>query len=135
MMKNGQGVVLNAKGARLMTEKERVAGRETLIELGEKVHDQVMEDRKLISDAGVIFISIQHEKGTIKEVNIRARGFLYMNMEHEIFKLLEKTIKETFIRNFDPARPIRVLEKPLKISAQKMILQKFKKEPVIEVIL
>ncbi len=133
IMQNGQGVVINAKNARLMTDKERVAGTETLIELGEKVHDQVLEDRKFMSENGIIMIKLEQTGGKIKKLNIRARGFLYMDMEHEIFKLLGKEIRQSFDRNYDPARPIRVLEKPLKIAAQKFIFQKTKKEPIIEV--
>ncbi len=134
IMQNGQGVTLNAKGARLMQDKERVAGSETLIELGEKVHDQVLEDRKFMAENGIILVNLQLQKGKIKKLDIRARGFLYMNMEHEIFKLLEKEVRHSFERNYDPARPIKVLEKPIKIAVQKFILQKTKKEPVVEIV-
>lgn len=134
IMKNGQGVILNAKGIRIMTQKECVSGRDVLIELGEKVHDQVMEERKLMAESGIIFITIDHAKGSIRKVNIKTRGFLFMNMQHEIFMLLEKEVKASFQKNYAPNRPMGALEKVLRMAVQKIMLQKFKKEPFVEII-
>ena len=134
IMKNGQGLVLNAKGMRMMTDKEIVAGPETLIELGEKVHNKVLEDRKHMAESGTIIVILDHQAGKLKDVHVRARGFLYMDMNHEIFGVLKKEVKEAFVRNYDPSRPIRVLEEPLKQAVQKLLLQKFRKEPVVEVV-
>lgn len=135
IMNNGQGLILNAKGMKLMEKKDCVAGREVLIELGEKVHSQVMEERKLMADAGVVFIIIERSNGLIKNISIKTKGFLFMDMKHEIFELLEKEIKTSFQKNYAPEKTITALEKVLKIAAQKLLLQKFKKEPIIEIIL
>ncbi len=135
IMKNGQGVVLGPKGARLMTPKERIGGRDILIEFGEKVHSKVVEDRKLMSENGILIVVVRHVKGKLQKVEITARGFLYMDMEHEIFKLLQKEVKDIYDRNYDPARPTRVLAEPIKKGVQKLILQKFRQEMIVEVVL
>ncbi len=135
IMKNGQGVVLNKKGARLMSDKERIAGKETLIELGEKVHDKVLENRKRMAENGIIIVDVHHSSGKIKKIDIRARGFLYMHMEHDIFKMIDRELRNIFIRNYDPSRPENVMEKPMRQSIQKLLQRKFGKEMVVEVIL
>ena len=134
IMKNGIGVVLNSKGMKLMPEKECLAGRDVFIELGEKVHNQVMEERKLMAEAGIIFINIAHAKGHITNISIKTKGFLFMDMRHDLFKLLEKELKINFQKNYAPEKPLSALENILRISVQKYIFQKFKKEPIVEIL-
>ncbi|MCK5460849.1 ribonuclease J [Candidatus Gracilibacteria bacterium] len=135
MIKNGRGVILTEKGARLMTEKEGVAGAETLVQLGEKVHDKVLEERTFMKENGIIMVTIRSEKGSVKKVNIRANGFLYGNQNKELFALIEKEIRELWIRTYDPSRPEKVLEQPIKNKLHQMFLQKYKQEQLIEVVI
>ncbi len=135
VMKNGRGLILSKTGVRLMTDKESLPASDVLIELGEKVGEHVMTDRHKLADAGIICINLKLEKGRIKNFEIKSRGFLYMNMKHEIFGLLEKEVRAAFDRNYDPARPESVLVMPIKKTAEKFLLQKFKKSPVVEVFL
>lgn len=135
IMKNGQGVVLNDKGVRLMTEKEKLPVRPVMIELKEELKEHVLSDRTQMAHEGAIFVHIDHQKGTVKNINIRARGFIYMGLQHEIFKLLEGELKRAFQQNYDPARPESAMENTLQKIAEKLLLQKFKKEPLIEIIL
>ncbi len=134
IMKNGRGIQLDASGVRLMTEKEALPEKYVLVQLGEKVQDKVLEDRQKMSEYGVLMAFVVHSKGTIKSINFRTRGFLYMNAEHEIFKLLEKEMRDVWTRNYDPARPEKALEKPLSQIAERILLQKFKKETLVEVV-
>ncbi len=134
IMKNGQGVVISNAGVKLMSDKEAQLQRPLLVQLGETVHDQVLEDRQTIAEYGIIFIRINQEKGKVKDIEFRSRGFLYMNAKHEIFQLLEKELRDAWIRTYDPARPESAMEKPLQQLAQKILLQKFKKETVVEVV-
>ncbi len=135
VMKNGRGIILSKSGARLMTEKESLPAVDVLIELGEKVGEHVIADRHQLAEAGMICLNLKLEKGRVKKCDIRSRGFLYMNMKHEIFDLLEKEVRAVFERNYDPARPESVLVAPIQKTAEKLLLQKFKKSPVVEVFL
>ena len=135
IMKNGQGIILGPKGIRLMTDKEAIPCPPIMIELGEKVHEHVLVDRRLMADGGTIFVAIQTHDGKIKNLQIRSRGFRYMHMKHEIFKLLEKEIRDVFVRTYDPSRPERSLEETIGKSAQKFFWQKFKKEPLVEAVI
>jgi len=134
VMKNGLGAVVSAKGVRLMTEKEAIPQRLVLIQLGEKVKDNVLEERQKISEYGIIMVNVQHDKGKIKKMDIRSRGFLFMDANHEIFKLLEKELTDVWTRQYDPARPEKALEAPMKQMAEKIIYKRFRKDTVVEVI-
>ncbi len=134
IMKNGQGIILNNKGARLMTDKEAITAGSVMIEFGEKIGEHVLSDRTIMADGGAIFIVVKHKDGKVQKVNIRSRGFIYMNMQHEIFNILGQEIKTVFERNYDPARPDKVLEETLKQTATKLFFRKFRKEPVVEVV-
>jgi mRNA degradation ribonuclease J1/J2 len=118
-----------------MTEKEVVSGPDVLIELGEKVGEHVVADRRLMADSGVIFIVLRHQQGKIKSVEVRSRGFIYMNMQHKIFEMIQQTVKDTWARVYDPARPEKVLAEPIEQNIQRLLLQKFKKEPIVEVVI
>jgi ribonuclease J len=135
VMKNGRGIILSPSGMRLMTEKEALPATDILIELGEKVGEHVLSDRRQLADAGIICINLKLEKGKIKKFDIKSRGFLYMNMKHEIFTLLEKEVRTVFDRNYDPARPESALVLPIQKKAESFLLQKFKKTPVVEIFL
>ena len=133
VMKNGRGVIVNSKGARLMTEKEAIPQKMKLVQLGEKVHDNVLEDRQKMSEYGLIMVKVEHDKGKIKKMDIRSRGFLFMDAKHEIFQLLEKELKDVWTRQYDPARPEKAIEAPMKQLAEKILYKKFRKETVVEV--
>ncbi len=133
VMKNGLGAVVSAKGVRLMTQKEAIPQKLVLIQLGEKVHDNVLEERQKISEYGIIMINIEHDKGKLKKMDIRSRGFLFMDAKHEIFQLLEKELKDVWTRQYDPARPEKALEAPMKQMAEKIIYKRFRKDTVVEV--
>lgn len=134
MMKNGQGAIITERGVRMMSEKESLAKRDILVQLGETVHSQIVEDRKNMSEYGLIVAMIDHSKGSIKSIKFRSKGFLFMDLNHDIYKALEVKIKETWTRTYDPARPESALEKPLKAVAEKLIFEKFRKETVVEVV-
>jgi len=134
IMKNGEGVVLSAKGMRAMRKDEILQQAPVLIEMREKVGEHVLADRQLMADGGTIFVSIAQHDGKIKKVNIRSRGFRYMGQNHEIFQLIEKELRAVFIRSFDPSRPTKVLEETLRKSAGKLLWQKFKKDSLVEVV-
>ncbi|MCF7812023.1 ribonuclease J [Candidatus Gracilibacteria bacterium] len=135
IMYNGRGVVINEKGVRPMSDKEAIPAKEILIELGEKLGEHTLAERTLMAKAGAIFIGIQHDKGKFKKADIRSRGFLYMDINHQIFQQLGQEMKQVFDRNYDPSRPEKALEETLRKSAQKFFYQKFKKEPLVEVVM
>jgi len=135
VMKNGRGSIVGPKGVRLMTEKEAVPQRTVLVQLGEKVHDNVLEERQKISESGIIMVRVNHEKGKVKSMELRSRGFLYMDAKHEIFQLLEKELKDVWTRQYDPARPEKGLEQAMKTMAEKILYKKFRKDLVVEVMI
>lgn len=134
IMKNGQGIVLNSKGARLMTDKEAIPTGHVLVELGEKINEHILADRTLMAEGGAIFAVLKHSKGKVKSIALRAKGFRHMNMEHEIFKMVEKELTTKFEKNYDAKRTTKALEKMLQTNAQGMLFQKFKKESLVEVL-
>ncbi len=134
VMKNGQGVVLSAKGMRAMTKNEILPQAPVLIEMREKLKEHILADRQLMADGGTILIGISQHDGTIKNITIRSRGFRYMGQNHEIFKILEKEMRTVFTRNFDSSRPMNAIEETLRKSAAKILWQKFKKDSLVEVI-
>lgn len=135
IMKNGQGVVLDNKGARLMNDKEKIPCKSIMVELGEKLSDQILADRTLMAEGGCIIATVLHKKGSISNIDIRAKGFRHTNMDHEIFKLIDKDIKDSFVRIYTPEKKKMALESALKANAHKLLLQKFKKEAMVEVVL
>jgi len=135
VMKNGRGLVLNKDGARLMTDQESIPSRPVLIELGEEIGETIMTDRTRMADSGTIFVSINQFKGKVKSVEVRARGFRYMNMELEIFKILKREMKACFEKNYGPKKSKKDLEEMLSKSGTRIFYQKFKKEPLVEVII
>ncbi|MCF7846783.1 MAG: RNase J family beta-CASP ribonuclease [Candidatus Gracilibacteria bacterium] len=134
IMKNGQGVVLGHRGARMMTDREAISAAPVLIELGEKMGEHVLADRTLMADGGVIFVTLGLEKGKLKNLDVRSRGFRYMGQKHEIFKMIEKDVRRMFDQHYDPSRPERALETTIAKSIQKLLWQKFKKDSLVEVV-
>lgn len=132
IMKNGQGIVLSKDGARVMEDKECVCGEEILIQSGEIVHRNVIEERTVMSEQGILMVGIHSEKGSIKSLDIRAKGFLRPT-DHDVFKVLEKEIKALWVRTYDPARPVKALEAPIKMHIVKFFAQKFQPDQVVEV--
>lgn len=135
IMNNGQGIILNKKGARLMTEKEKLVVKPVMIELSETVGEHILAERTQMSDDGTVFVHIDHQKGSVKSIDIRSRGFVYMAMQQDIFKLLKTELKQAFEKHYDPARSEKALETTLQKIAEKVLLQKFRKEPLVEVII
>jgi len=135
VMKNGQGVVLNDRGARLMTDREAIPAPQIMLELGEKIGQHVLSDRTIMADGGAIFSNIKHKDGKVQKIDIRSRGFIYMGLQHEIFNLLGKELKDVFERNYDPTKSEKALEEMLQKSAQKLLYRKFKKDVLVEVII
>ena len=135
VMKNGQGIVLNDRGARMMTDREAIPAPQVMIELGEKIGHHVLSDRRMMADGGAIFAHVRHKDGKVEKIDLRSRGFVYMNLQHEIFELLKKEIKTVFEQNYDPARAQKALEEAIQKSAQKLLYQKFKKDVLVEVVL
>lgn len=135
IMKNGQGAVINEKGVRLMTDKESIPGGEVMIELGEKIGEHTLADRTLMADGGAIFIAVKNQNGKVQKIDIRSRGFRYMDMRHEIFGQLGSEMKQVWDRNYDPSRPEKALEETLRKSAEKFFWQKFKKDVLVEVVI
>ena len=133
MMENGRGILFGEKVARLMTEQERLVGGETLVQLKEKVHDYVLEDRKNMSEHGIFMIFIHQEKGSIKKIDIRVKGFLYGDSNLPLFKTIDKEIRDIWIRNYDPSRPESTLETPIKEKIKHFFLKKFRHEQLVEV--
>jgi len=135
IMKNGKGVIVNKKGVRLMNENEEVLANNVFVELGEKIGEHIMSDRGLLSDSGIIIVSINAFKGKVKKIKVKSRGFRYMGLEHEIFKQLETELKKIYERHAKPDKNPANLETMLKQAAEKMIWQKFKKDTMAEVII
>ncbi|MCF7917959.1 ribonuclease J [Candidatus Gracilibacteria bacterium] len=135
IMKNGQGAVINEKGVRLMTDKEAIPASDVMIELGEKLGQHILAERTLMAEGGAIFMTVKHNVGKVQKIDIRSRGFRYMDTKHEIFTQLGSEMKNVFERNFDPSRPEKALEEALKKSAQKFFYQKFRKEPLVEIVI
>ena len=134
IMKNGQGVILDAKGIRMMKDSEAVRTGDVFVQLGEKAPEKLLQDRRNLAEYGIVMARIDHEKGKVKNITFRARGFLYMNLDHEIYKLLDTELRKTWDRTYDPARKEKSLEAPLSQVAQKLIMQKFRKETIVEVV-
>ena len=119
-----------------MTEKEALSGPETLVQLGEVVHDKIVEERKFMQANGIIITLIKQDKGTIKDISFRTKGFLYGNDEkHEIFELLRKNIQGVWDRTYDPSRPTSALVSPIENAVHKVFLQKFRQEQLVEVLI
>ncbi len=116
-----------------MTEKEIVPANNVFVELGQKITENMMEDRTLLGDSGIIIISLRTDQGSVKKVKINSRGFRYMRLKHEIFDKLEVEMKKIYERHFSPEKSTANLEKMLKQAAEKMIWQKFKKNTMVEV--
>jgi ribonuclease J len=135
IMKNGKGMVLSREGARVMTDKEAIPSPPVLIELGEEIGEQILSDRTRMADSGTIFVSVNQFKGKVKNVEVRARGFRHMNMEHEIFKILKREIKASFERNYGPKKSKKDMETMLSQAGTRIFYQKFKKEPLVEVVI
>lgn len=135
IMKNGQGLVLGEKGARLMPPEHSIAGAPVMIELGERVHDDTLAERTQLSESGIILAMIEHKDGTVKKVHLRPRGFVFMNAEHEVMGLLEKEMRETFTRSYAPERSEQALVDTVRSAGERLLLQKFRKSPLIEVVL
>ena len=135
LMRNGLGIVLSKSGARMMTEKESVWGADVLVELGEKVNEKVLSDRKKMADSGILVVKIDHAGGKLKKVEIVSRGFLYMGMRHEIFANLEGRVREIWDKNYDPARPEKTLIQLVQKTIENECYSKIRKEPVVEVVI
>ncbi len=134
LMRNGRGIVFSKKGARLMLPKESLAGPNVLIELGEKIGEHVLSDRTKMADAGIIIVNINHQKGSIKKIELSTRGFLYGDQNHEFLKKIEKNVKDVWNRNYDPARPERALVSPIEAMIGTMCYKLMRKEPLVQVI-
>ena len=134
LMKNGRGIILSSRGARLFEKKEEISAGEILIEVGEKIGENILSDRRKISESGIIFLGIGIEKNKIKNFEIRARGFLFMNQNHEIFNLIEKKIREIFAENVAKNPEKKHLEKLFRAITEKIFFRKFKKNPAVEII-
>ncbi|NCP66775.1 ribonuclease J [bacterium] len=135
VMKNGRGAVVTSKGVRLMTEKEAIPQKNVLIQNGEKVQESVLKDRQDISETGIIIVNVEHEKGKIKNMELRARGFQFTDPKNEIFQLLEKELRDVWTRQYDSARPEKGLESAMKVMAEKILYKRFRKDYVIEVMI
>ncbi len=135
IMKNGLGLVANDRGLRMAKDSEIIPQRMRLIQLGEDVHDQVMEDRKFISEYGIVIAKINHKNGKIDKIDFRSRAFLYRDKNHSIFKMIEAEIKRLWDKHYDPARPDSALENMIQKSISNLIYKKFRKNTVIEVII
>ncbi len=135
IMKNGRGIVLNKNGARLMSDKEKVPTGIIMIDLHDPIGEHVMADRKQMSNDGVLLCMIHHTNGTIKSIDIRTRGFVYMGMNHEIFSLLKSELKKSFEPHYSKEKSIKDMEHMLTTVAQKLLIQKFKKEPALEIVI
>jgi ribonuclease J len=133
IMKNGQGVVLSQKGVRLMTDKEALAGKETLVQLGEKIHDKIIENRSLMSQNGIIMIIIKADADKISKLEVKAQGFIYRDQNHEIFKMIKKEVEKVWTRNYDPARPESQLANPIKQSVERIFLQRFRQDQLVDI--
>ncbi|PID70446.1 hypothetical protein CSB37_02030 [bacterium DOLZORAL124_38_8] len=134
IMRNGRGLVLNGNKARLMTPKEAIKTGIEMIDIREKIDEHILRDRTLMGHGGAIMFVINHAKGVIKDLEIRAKGFRHMNMKHEIFKLLEDTVRKSFEKGYSSAKNTKALEKVIGENAQRVLMQKFRKEALIEVI-
>lgn len=134
VMKNGQGVVLSAKGMRAMRKDEIMPQAPILIEMREKIGEHILADRQVMADGGSIFIALSQHDGKVKNISVRSRGFRYMGQKHEIFQLLEKEMRTVFTRSFDSSRPMKAIEETLQKSAAKLLWQKFKKDSLVEVV-
>ena len=134
IMKNGQGLVFEKDKARLMTPQESLNLKPVMIEMGETINEHILGDRHLMADGGALFISVQHQGGKLKHCEIRSRGFRYMGAKHEIFEVLCTELRSTFQQVYDPKRSPKALEETLCKTAERVLLQKFKKNALVEVI-
>lgn len=134
VMKNGQGVVLDGKGLRLMSEKEAVRTGDVFVQNGEKAPEQLLKDRRNLAEYGILMIRADHNKGSLKGFSFRSKGFLFSDPNHEVYKLLDKDLRAAWTRNYDPARPEKAVEGLLAQVAQKTIFQKYRKETIVEVV-
>ncbi len=134
VMRNGRGVVLSAKGARLMTEREAIKSEMQLIENGHAIKESTLTDRHLMSEGGLILVHLRTGGSSVKKVNIRARGFR-ADLSHEIFKQIEKEAKSLYERNASPERAPKALETMIQKAIGKILYQKFKKDSLVEVVI
>ena len=135
VMKNGRGIIVGPKGARLMTEKEAIPQKNVLIQEGLILNEKELKDRQDIAEYGIIIVRVDHEKGKIKNMELRGRGFLYTDPKNEIFQLLEKELKDLWTRQYDPARPEKGLETEMKKMAEKILYKRYRNDLVVEVMI
>jgi ribonuclease J len=134
IMMNGRGLIFSENGVRLMAEKDSLSSGDVFVQVGEKVQDKTIADRKLLASNGIIIAHLKHVKGKLKDVDVHSRGFVYMNARHEIFKQIEKEIRLAWDRNYDPARPDSVMVPVVRSVVEKFMRQKFRKDAVVEVL-
>lgn len=135
VMKNGRGIIVGPKGARLMTEKEAIPQKNVLIQEGLKLPEGVLKERQDIAEYGIIIVRVDHDKGKMQNMELRGRGFLYTDPKNEIFQLLEKELKDLWNRQYDPARPMKGLETEMKKMAEKILYKRYRNDMVVEVMI
>lgn len=136
IMKNGQGVVLNEKGCRLMTDREAVPAAQHHIQERRPLSAEAVDERKLLANSGALIVQLKHDKGSLKKITFRDLGFLINDKNHEFYKQLEANIKQTWVKNYDASRPESVIEKQIKSNVDTFVLKylNLRKDPIVEVI-
>jgi len=125
IMKNGQGVIVDSKGVRLMNDKEAVKTGDVFVENGKKAPQKLLEERRGLAEYGIIIARIDHDKGKLKNISFRTRGSLFWDPSDEVFKYLGNELKKAWDRSYDAARPVQATERALAQTAVKSIFQKY----------
>ena len=136
IMKNGRGVVLNDRGCRLMTEKEKIKSQHNYIQERKPLALATVEERKHLSDSGVLLIQIDQDKGKLKSINYRPLGFLVTDKKDSFFQELDKLIKPLWAKAYDASRPTSAVEKQIKERVDHFILKflNLRTDPIVEVV-
>lgn len=136
-MEHGKGIILNAKGARLMTDKEMIKTSRVYYEGGTTVSQETLDTRIQIAKRGLIIIHVEIGNGGLKNMELHSIGFRYVATDSPMKELL-KELKKTFSNIYKPGIEKKNLANTLTTKAKQTILQKGQHDedaPIVEAII
>ena len=136
LLENGEGVeILNGKTQKL---KQKISANLIMVD-GLGVGDigaQVLRERKMMSENGVVVILFQaskQEKKLFSKPDIFSRGFIFMRESREIIEKAKKIAESSFcsIVQKNPKIELKELKRNISRDLQSFFFQKIRREPMI----
>ncbi len=135
IMKNGQGVVINKAGVRMMTEKEQIPATMNMYELGYKVPHKVLQERQAMGEYGLTVVTILQSKGKIKKVDILSRGYKTVKHNTKLWDDIEKTSKDAFVKLFAPESNVKNIQDQVAKRVRETMTVRGKDAPMVECVI